>query len=157
MGELTKLLIKPAALGLGTTAALGGYYAIKNKGYKGKDGKINKKQALKDLGKAGLAGVGMLGAGLAVDHFVAKNSNKKMRNFVEGLKSKYGDSLNNKEVFNRATQEIDDKAMDLSNSHIRDLNLGYGGLAAAGALGLGGKYLLDKRKREKDAEKKGQK
>lgn len=51
MGELTKLLIKPAALGLGTTAALGGYYAVKNKGYKGKDGKFNGKQALKDLGK----------------------------------------------------------------------------------------------------------
>jgi len=80
-----------------------------------------------------------------------------MRNFVEGLKSKYGDSLNNKEVFNRATQEINDKAMDLSNSHIRDLNLGYGGLAAAGALGLGGKYLLDKRKRERDEEKKNSK
>ena len=156
MGELTKLLIKPAALGLGTTAALGGYYAIKNKGYKGKDGKFNGKQALKDLGKAGLAGAGMFGSGLAVDHFVAKNSNKKMRNFVEGLKSKYGDSLNNKEVFNRATQEINDKAMDLSNSHIRDLNLGYGGLAAAGALGIGGKYLLDKRKskRKEDDGKK---
>ena len=156
MGELTKLLIKPAALGLGTTAALGGYYAVKNKGYKGKDGKFNGKQALKDLGKAGLAGAGMFGAGLAVDHFTAKNTNKKISKLQDDLYEKYKD-VRDKAGYDRGVAEATERSLGILKNHRRNLNLGYGGLAAAGALGIGGKYILDKRKREREAEKKNSK
>ena len=145
MGELMKSLIKPGALGLGTTAALGSYYAIKNKGYKGEDGKINKKQALKDLGKAGLAGVGMVGAAGLMETLMARNANKK----IFGLQRDYDNNFNSYKTVDdrlKAISGVESKAKDLIKKYKRNSNLGYAGLATAGALGVGGKYLLDKRK-----------
>ena len=153
MGELMKSLIKPGALGLGTAAALGSYYAIKNKGYKGEDGKINKKQALKDLGKAGLAGVGMVGAAGLMESLVARKANKK----ILGLKREYDNNFDSYKTVDdrlKAISGVESKAKDLIKRYQRKANLGYAGLATAGALGVGGKYLLDKRKRERDSEKK---
>ena len=145
MGELAKSLIKPGALGLGTAAALGSYYAIKNKGYKDKDGKINKKQALKDLGKAGLAGIGMVGASGLMESLMARNTNKK----ILGLQRDYDnnfDSYKTIEDRSKAISGIQSKANDLIKRYKRNVKLGYAGLASAGALGIGGKYLLDKKK-----------
>lgn len=88
----------------------------------------------------------MFGAGLAVDHFVSKNSGKKLSKLQSDILDYSKNIPNSEEDGDAIVSDIKSRASNLIKSHKRNLNLGYGGLAAAGALGIGGKYLVDKRK-----------
>jgi hypothetical protein len=134
------------ALGLGTAAALGGYYiSNRDKRWRDKDGKIDKTKAAKDLGKAGLAGAGAYLAGRALETSIMNNTNAKLANFHNSNRISTG-------PVRKDLYEGFDK---IYKDHGRNLALGFGGLAAAG---IGGyalhRYL--KRKKEKSEDKKSQ-
>ena len=132
------------ALGLGTAAALGGYYiANRDKRWRDKDGKIDKTKAAKDLGKAGLAGAGAYLAGRAVETSIMNNTNRKLANFYNS--NRIYDGPVRKDLYSGFHK--------IYRDHGKNLALGLGGLAAAGVGGYAlHRYLKRKRAESKDKE-----
>lgn len=141
----------PGALGIGTAAALGGYYlANRDKRWRDKDGNIDKKKAIKDLGKAGLAGAGMYGAGKLTDHLIRRNTLEKLRLHTEGIgRSDFSKGI----PVGHVVRGFD----KIYKSHNRNVALGMGGLALAGAGGYAIHKYFQKKKRDKENMNKEQK
>ena len=134
----TKKSWAPGALGIGTAAALGSYYiANRDKRWRDKDGNIDKREAAKDLGKAGLAGLGMYGAGKVTEGLIRGNTQGKINGYVDNvLNQKGGVNLG------KVTEGFD----KIYKNHNRNVALGMGGLALAGVGGYAlHRYLKNKR------------
>ena len=136
----------PGALGIGTSAALGSYYlANRDKRWRDKDGKIDKRKAAKDLGKAGLAGVGMYGAGKLTDHLIRRNTLDKLRLHTEGIgRSDFSKGI----PIGHITGGFD----RIYKNHNRNVALGMGGLALAGVGGYALHRYLKKKKENRQRE-----
>lgn len=134
----------PGALGIGTAAALGGYYlANRDKRWRDKDGNIDKRKAIKDLGKAGLAGAGMYGAGKLTDYVIRGNTQGKLNNYISGVMNSNASKLDLGKVAGGFDK--------IYNSHKRNVALGIGGLALAGAGGYAIHKYLQKKKSDKES------
>ena len=139
----------PGALGIGTAASLGGYYlANRDKRWRDKDGKIDKRKAAKDLGKAGLAGAGMYGAGKLTDHLIRGNTLEKLRLHTEGI----GRSDISKGI---PIGHISGGFDKIYKDHNRNVALGMGGLALAGIGGYALHRYLKKKKENRQREGEG--
>lgn len=146
---LPKSSYLPGALGIGTAAALGSYYAAnRDKRWRGEDGKIDKRKMSKDLGKAGLAGAGMYAAGKLTEGVVGGNTLGKLRK-IEG-----GFDLNDDGTIPHG-KFIHDYGNALKKHH-RNVKIGMAGLAA-GAGGYALYKYLKRRKREKEEKDKNNK
>nr|DAK84321.1 MAG TPA: hypothetical protein [Caudoviricetes sp.] len=146
MAISTKKSWAPGALGLGTAAALGGYYiANRDKRWRDKDGNIDKRKAAKDLGKAGLAGIGMYGAGKITEDLIRGNTQGKINGYVDNVLNQKG-GVNYDKVAGGFSK--------IYKNHNRNLALGMGGLALAGVGGYAlHRYLKNKREnRQREGE-----
>lgn len=142
----TKMSWAPRALGIGTAAALGSYYiANRDKRWRDKDGNIDKRKAAKDLGKAGLAGVGMYGAGKITDRLIRSNTQGKINGYVDNVLNQKG-GVN----YDKVAGGFD----KIYKNHSRNVALGMGGLALAGVGGYAlHRYLKNKREnRQREGE-----